>query len=289
MIIRLVLASLLLSLCLHSYGQLSLTSIGGNHVITFDASVPGVSNGVFSGSGFAPSPAVGQLDSDAWKIYNISTYSGGPQIVSNYGDTNTGGDFALGSSNVPVTTGGIYSFYGLPGSTSNRAMGFQPSGNAFSGANGSSVELRCVNNTGQTITEIYLNYRIYIRNDQSKSSKLSVSISQDFFPGYTNLTKFDIPSLDTFSPDVAGGTGWSSPSTALFTISGLCVRPGEYFYVNWTITDALGSGSRDEFALDNINIRPTQGVAEPTFYTQGSGDQLQTAGGKLAVVYPSCG
>ncbi len=281
MIIRLVLASFLLTLSLSGVGQLSLTSIGGNHVITFDASVPGVSNGVFSGSGFAPSPAVGQLDSDAWKIYNISTYSGGPQIVSNYGDTNTGGDFALGSSNVPVTTGGIYSFYGLPGSTSNRAMGFQPSGNAFSGANGSSVELRCVNNTGQTITEIYLNYRIYIRNDQSKSSKLSVSISQDFFPGYTNLTKFDIPSLDTFSPDVAGGTGWSSLSPSSFTISGLCVRPGEYFYVNWTITDALGSGSRDEFALDNINIRPTQGVAEPTFYTQGSGDQLQTAGGSL--------
>ena len=279
-----------LSLAVQCFCQLQINAVGANYQITFDATLAGVSNGAFAGSGFAPNPAVGQLDSDAWKITRISNSPIGlPSnvVTSNYGDTNTIGDFALGIASVPVSTGGIYAFSGT--GLSGRAMGFQPSADAFSGTLGSSVELRCVNNTGQTLTNVLLTYRLYIRNDEDRSSLAKVSINQDFFAPYTNLTKLDLPTLDVTSPLTAtppppppstAPVGWTT-NLKNFPASGLCIRPGEYFYVTWTIVDNGGSGSRDEFALDNINIRATAGTADITFYTQNTGEQLGTPGSTM--------
>lgn len=266
-----------LSLAVQCFCQLQINAVGANYQITFDATLAGVSNGVYAGTGFAPNPAPGQLDSDAWKITRISN-AAGVQTTTNYGDTNTGGDFALGIASVPVSTGGIYAFSGT--GLSGLAMGFQPSNDAFSGTLGSSVELRCVNNTGQTLTNVLLSYRLYVRNDEDRSSLVKVSINQDFFAPYTNLTKLDLPTLDVASPLAPTGTGWTL-NFKTFTASGLCVRPGEYFYVTWTIIDNGGSNSRDEFALDFISVRATAGTPDITFYTQNTGEQLQTTGGSL--------
>jgi uncharacterized protein len=221
-----------LSLAVQCFCQLQINALATNYAINFDSTdpVPGMSNGVFAGTGFEPTPASGRLDSDAWKITRIAN-SSGTVISSNYGDTNTGGDFALGFSDIPVSTGGIYAFSGA--GISGRAMGFQPSATAFSGAVGSSVELRCINNTAQTITEIQLRYNAYYRNDQNRSSSINVSINQDFFPLHTNLSEYPYPALDYTSPLNLTGTTWNRTKIPfdLEVFSGLCIKPGEYFYV----------------------------------------------------------
>ena len=62
----------------------------------------------FTGSGFAPIPSLGQLDSDLWIISGLSDGS------MTYGDTRTSsGDFARGQTSNPVTTGGVYRKFGL--------------------------------------------------------------------------------------------------------------------------------------------------------------------------------
>jgi hypothetical protein len=50
----------------------------------------------FDGSGFAPSPATGQLDSNVWRVTGMSDGNG------TFGGTHDSGDFARGSS-----TGGV--------------------------------------------------------------------------------------------------------------------------------------------------------------------------------------
>mgnify|MGYP001120387188 CR=1 FL=1 len=73
-------------------------------VIDFDNSFAVVNNGPFDGSGFSPSPVTGQLNSQAWETTGMSDGN------SNFGDTETSGDFARGSSTGGETSGGFYAF-----------------------------------------------------------------------------------------------------------------------------------------------------------------------------------
>jgi len=54
------------------FAQLNITAVNTNHMITFDASLSGVNESVFDGSGFQATPSSGQLDSDAWSISGFS-------------------------------------------------------------------------------------------------------------------------------------------------------------------------------------------------------------------------
>jgi len=279
MTLRYYMILMLTFLCLHSTGQLSISAISMNNTIQFNASVTNVTNGIYTGAGLAPNPTAGQLDSDAWRVSGING------ITTNYGDTQTSGDFALGTALVPVTQGGLYSFSGSP--LINQAFGMQPAASVYSGSTGGIVELKCQNNTLLIISEVQLNYSLYARNDQNRSSTVNASITQDFFTGYTNITKFDLSPLDYTSVTNAGPAGWTSAPKYLL-VTGLNINPGEYFYITWTIADAAGSGSRDEFALDNINVRANIGVSAPTFYSQNSSTQTNTSlGGQLWSTHPN--
>ena len=109
----------------------------------------------FTGSGFAPSPAAGQLDSDTWRLTGMST---GDQT---FGGTHTSDDSARGSDTGGTTTGGVYAFDRGGG---NIGLGVQPTGSDFTPGE---ITLRLRNETGTTVTNINVAYYLGVFNDLS--------------------------------------------------------------------------------------------------------------------------
>jgi hypothetical protein len=219
--------------------QLSLTTSGVTVTINFDGTLSGVNNGTFNGSGFQPTPSTGQLNSNAWAMTGWSDGS------LAFGGTQTSGDFARGNTTAAVTTGGVYSHDTL----STRRLMIQPAGGDWAPG---TLTLRIQNNTGNSLRQIDIAYDLWVRNDQSRANSFNFSFSTD------DATYTPVPSMNYTSPATAvAGARFelvgSSPSRQV-RIAGLDIPNGGFFYVRWSGTDVSGSGSRDEFALDNIAI-----------------------------------
>jgi len=218
--------------------QLSLTTSGATVTIDFDNTVSGVNNGTFAGSGFQPSPSAGQLNSNAWAM------TGWSDGTLNFGGTQNSGDFARGTTTAAVTTGGVYAL----NDGGNRRFLIQPAASDWAPG---TLTLRIQNNMGSPLRQIDIAYDLFIRNDQDRANSFNFSYSTDD-ASYTQVS-----SMDYTSPGTATNTfflvGGSSPSRRI-RISGLDIPNGGYFYVRWSGNDVSGSGSRDEFALDNIAV-----------------------------------
>ncbi|MFZ4475317.1 MAG: hypothetical protein ACOYPR_09015, partial [Saprospiraceae bacterium] len=200
----------------------------------------------YAGAGYSPDPTTaGRLNSNAWAIAGWSDGS-----VA-FGGTGTTGDFARGATSAAQTTGGNYGFQGAPQSAANPCIMFQPAGSDF---NPGSLTLR-IQNTGTTnITQLIVSYNLYVRNDQGRSSFFNFSYSAD------NIAYTPVAALNYTSIEVADALGWvlvgSAPSRST-TITGLNIAPNAFYYIRWSGGDVGGSGSRDEFGLDDINLNAT--------------------------------
>lgn len=216
--------------------QISSTDVA--YTIDFDGTVSGVNNGQFNGSGFQSSPSSGQLNSNAWAI------SGWSDGNLSFGDTKTtpSTDYTRGVSSGGVSTGGIYAF---TVETGNRALGIQPGSGDWAPG---SITLRFQNQTGDTISTIDISYDIYIFNDQGRSNSFNFSHSSDN-SSFTNISSLDFSSTATADASPAWKRHFRSTS-----ISGLSITNGDFYYLKWSGNDVSGSGSRDEFALDNISL-----------------------------------
>jgi hypothetical protein len=222
------------------FGQVEgwqITSEDTPYTIDFDSTEPNVNEGQFDGSGFSPTPNVGQLHSRSWSV----TGFGDGDL--DFGDINTSGDFARGLSTGGVGTGGIYAF---ETSSGNFALGIQPSGSDFTPGE---FILKIQNKTGVDVNAVKLRYLISVFNDQDRGNSLNFSYSID------GNTYIEIPALDVSSPDAAEASpGWQS-NTRETTITGLSIPDDGFFYFKWTGDDVSGAGNRDEFALDDMTIR----------------------------------
>ncbi|MDR6845932.1 choice-of-anchor J domain-containing protein [Flavobacterium granuli] len=232
---------------LRTQAQLQISSAGTNYLITFDGNMAGVNNGAFQGTGFSPSPAAGQLNSNAWATTGMSEGN------SDFGATKTSGVFAKGISVGGVVDGGFYAFdIDEKNNTINYALGFQPTQNDFTPG---TITLKIENTTGQYIEAINLAFKIWNFNDFDYSTKLSFSYS------YDNITFVDVSVLNYSSPAVfvadpfKGGAKWES-SLIGTVINDLAVPNNGFIYLRWTTDDlnALTTESRDEIALDDINV-----------------------------------
>ncbi len=213
-----------------------ITSTNSIFKIDFDNTVDGVNNGQFAGSGFQNSPSSGQLNSNAWAITGWSDGS------LAFGGSNTTGDYARGLSTGKVSTGGIYAF---TVSTSNNAFGFQPgSGDWVPGT----ATLRFKNKTGGDLTSLTISYKVWIMNDQGRSSSFNFSHSSD------NSSYTDVSSLNLTSTATADVTPTWKMYVRTVYISGLNIANNGYYYLRWSGNDVGGSGSRDEFAIDDIQL-----------------------------------
>ncbi len=203
----------------------------------------------FTGSGFAPTPTAGQLDSDIWKVLGLSDGDG------NFGGTHDTGDFARGSSTGGVSIGGIYAF---DVGSSNNILGVQPIGSDF---NPGDIVLKITNTTGSTITDLNINYDIFYNNNEERANSLNFAWSTDD-SSYT-----DVSALDFTTPEVSDESGWQNESRST-TISGLNIVDGSDLYLRWQGNDVSGSGSRDEYGLDNILVEvPSGDTTAPTVET----------------------
>ncbi len=190
----------------------------------------------FTGAGFAPTPAAGQLDSD---IVIASGFNSG---TLNYGGTQTSGDFARGTSTGGVSTGGIYAF-DVDGA-GNTTLGVQPGGSDFTPG---SFDFRIQNTTGAALSNLMISYNIYVNNDQNRSNSLNFSYSTD------NITYTPVASLDYSSPTTSDGLGFVSVSrSASFSAS---VANAAFIYIRLEGDIAGGTGSNDEYSIDNVLLQ----------------------------------
>ena len=189
---------------------------------------------LFTGAGFSANPANGQLDSTTWRV------GGFTDGTLSYGGTGVTGDFARGKSSGGVTSGGLYAFQVATG---DWAMGVQATGTDF---NPGFIELRILNQTGLPIDRWEVGYDLYTRNDQSRSSSWDLAWSLD---GLAFTTLGDARYL---SPDAATSTVFEKNSFA-WALQ-VNVPDASRLYLRWSSADFGGTGSRDEFALDNVSL-----------------------------------
>ncbi|MBL7701339.1 MAG: T9SS type A sorting domain-containing protein [Ferruginibacter sp.] len=236
--------------CAGVWAQVSLTNGSPSATIDFSNSMQtGVGSNpatAFAGAGFEPATVTaGRLNSNAWAVTGMS------DGALAFGGTNTTGDHARGSTAVAITTGGIYAYTGAPGSVANPALMIQPGAADFTPG---TLTLRIQNDGTTNITQLAVSYNLFIRNDQAWSNSFNFSYSSD------NVSYTTVPALDYASPAAADALGWiivgSAPSRTT-TITGLSIAPGSYVYIRWSGDDVSGSGSRDEFGLDDINLTAT--------------------------------
>jgi len=188
----------------------------------------------YNGAGFSPMPSAGQLDSN---LIIANGFSGSLA----YGDTSPiSGDYARGFNDGGTATGGLYNFEFDAG---NPTFGIHPGGSDFTPG---TVDLRIENTSGKTLTSFDISYLVYVNNDQGRGNSLNFSYSTD------NMTFTDVTALDLTSADAADGLGFVS-NEKMTSISAT-VLDGEYLYIRFSGNDETGSGSRDEFAIDDILV-----------------------------------
>ncbi|HEY0544520.1 MAG TPA: carboxypeptidase-like regulatory domain-containing protein [Pyrinomonadaceae bacterium] len=224
-------------------------------VIDFSATIPGVSTGAYTAAGFQATPTAGQLDSDAWAVTGWSDGAlafGGTRVTAST-------DYTRGTTSVAITTGGFYAYTGAPGSAANPSFLLQPGGGDFAPG---TLTLRIVNNGTTNLTQFAVSYNLFVRNDQGRANSFNFSYSTD------DTTYTPVAALDYTSTVAADALGYvqvgTSPSRST-TITGLNIAPGSFFYIRWSSGDVSGSGSRDEFALDDISVTPTFAPATYTW------------------------
>jgi hypothetical protein len=245
---------------LATHAQVVFTSFT-TQTIDFDNTVSGVNNGAFTGTGFQSSPTAGQLDSDAWAVTGWSNGNlafGGTQ-------TTAATDYTRGTTAAVVTTGGIYGYDVDATAGVNRALGIQPGGSDWAPG---TLTLRIQNSSGSPIASVSVDYTVYVRNDQGRANSFNFSYSTD------NTTYTSVASADLTSTATLDALGLVSNSRSV-SVTGLTVTDGSFFYLRWSGADVSGAGSRDEFALDDIDISVTGApVPEPSTYAGFAGAML---------------
>ena len=248
-----------------SAAGLAISNINTVTTIDFDNTVSDVNNGQFEGLGFIMSPSLGQLNSGAWAIEGMSDGD------LSFTGTQTAGDYARGTSSGNVSTGGIYAF---EVSTGNHSLGFQPGGSDFAPG---SATLRIENQTGVPINSLLVAYKVYVFNNEDRSSSVNFSHSAD------HSTYVDIAELNLITPEVSDASPTWKCYYRIAHISGLGISNLSHYYVRWSSNDVGGVDSRDEFAIDDITF-----IANPIsgYSISGTYEELIIGSGAEVVIEP---
>ena len=227
---------------LNATAGLQINALNTNYLIDFDNTVPEVNNGQFTASAnwCKLNPSNGEMNSNAWS-FDASSAS----AASTFGISYTGG---LGQSNGIVNSLGPYSFQVSP---SNYAWGIQPTGSGWTPGN---ITLRIQNQSGNVINELSISYKVWILNNEQRANSFNFSFSAN------NQNYTSVSSMNLISTEI---TEFPSPTWRCYIrvvrLTGLNIPSNGYFFLRWFGDDSGGSGSRDEFGLDDISV-----IANPT-------------------------
>lgn len=236
-------ASLLLGNGASASAGLMVTTVGASISIGFHG---------YQGDGLAPDPSSTQLNSNHWRITGLSDGEG------SFGGTFASGDFARGSSTGGVSTGGIYGFDVDPDAGFDWALGFQPIGSDLTPG---AATLVVTNATGAILDRLDLEYQALVRNDGDRSSLFGFAYS-------SNDTDYQsLDGLQVNSSLIADTNPQWVAVTRKTSLAGLNLLSGASFFLQWRLDDLSGTGNRDEWALDNIDLLFTSSastVPEPS-------------------------
>ena len=229
-------AGLLAAASSPAFAQLSITAIGNSVIVGFDE---------FTGAGFSPGalPASGELDSNTYSVGGMD-----PVPSCDFGATcNTPDtDFARGTTAAAVTAGGVYAF-DVGG---NIALGFQPTSADFTPG---TLRVRIDNNTGDQIDTLFVGYDSIVRNDGDRANTFNVGFAFSPTGPFT-----PIPDLSFTSPAALDANGFvTTPLVAFLDNLAADFQNGASLYLEFSSNDSTGSGSRDEFGIDDLSVVAT--------------------------------
>ena len=233
---RLSITTVLVALASFAMGQVSLTAVGVPAVVDFTG---------FTGDGFSLAGDSGRLDADDWAVTGLSDGD------KDFGVEDLNGDYAKGVTTGGIFSGGLYA-YDLG---SDPALLVQPTGSDWTPG---TITLRLQNNTGSTASEISVAYDLIVNNNEGRANSYNFSFSLD------NVTYNAVPALDYTSVEAEDTLGFQVNARST-TLGGLSVADGQFVYIRWEGDDVSGGGSRDEFALDNINVTITSTAVVSAF------------------------
>lgn len=202
----------------------------------------------YTGTGFAPEPANGELDSDNWIVTGLS------DGAFDFGDMVSGGDYGQGESVGIEGDAGLYAFAIDDGP----ALGVQPTGSDFTPG---AFVLRLRNETGGVLNRAQVASTMFYLNDQERGNSLSLEYSTD------NETWLPVDGATVTSPAEADpNADWVATETD-DVIDMLGIGEGEYLYLRWIGEDVDGASYRDEFAIDDILVDPLSVCGNGTMET----------------------
>lgn len=231
--------------------------------LSFDGSPLTIDFTGFNGSGFAPNPEAGQLDSDHWAI---TGFSDGDLV---FGGTMIADDYARGYSNTNgagPSGGGVYSFL------NNDALYVRLTAEDFTPG---TITLRIQNNSPNTIDYFKIEYDILFRNSGDRSNSFDFewfvnSMAETLEPAVAFLTP---EAMDPGTPMVQ-----YEPKSVVINAQ---ISTGSTLHLRWKADDFSGSGGRDFLGIDNIMLTPIVADFDGTLYTnlQEALNAASTAGG----------
>lgn len=190
----------------------------------------------WAGGGFEPEATAGRIDSRSWIINGLTDGS------MDFGDIKLGGDFGRGISAGRITTGGVYAFTPAAGV---RLLGFQPTGTDLAPGY---VTLRVKFPNHVDINGIVIDYDLWVYNDQDRSTLVEMEWSRD------GVTFQPATGGGTFTPAAADiGPLWRNHSISGFLATNE-IEGDSFLFIRWIMKDGAGSGSRDEWGLEEIRI-----------------------------------
>nr|MDQ3032433.1 hypothetical protein [Myxococcota bacterium] len=206
----------------------------------------------FLASGFGPTPAAGELDSDEW----IATGFSDPALTFG-GTAADGSDYARGTSEGGTSTAGVYAYdvASSPAST-DVALGAQASAAEFTPG---AFQLRITNATGRTLRAINLAYALSYLNNTARSTRHTVSVVRE-----SDLASVTVDALQSDTPEgTIGAAVWIGvPRAATIDLDPIGIPAGANFIIVFAFDDLAGSGERDEIAIDDVVVSiPTCGNA----------------------------
>ena len=151
------------------------------------------------------------------------------------------------------STGDTYSFG--TGTNAERAFGSLDTGSLQA-----TIGASFVNNTGTTVTHLYLRYfgEMWRLGDPTRSDRLDFQYSLNA-TGLGNGSWVDVNALDVTTVSTAGVAGArngnldANRQLRFALISGLSIAPGQTFFLRWAPFDAFGSD--DGLAIDDFELR----------------------------------